>query len=84
MQHLGMRVTNLVIALARRELALLDEHPESEEEHDESMTEGDSEEAAKNASAEIYMYATMLAEQHKEKPLWASKKLKLFAHMITT
>ena len=39
MQHLGMRVTNLVIAFACCELALFDEHPESEEEHDESVTE---------------------------------------------
>ena len=37
--HLSMRETNLVIALARRELTLFDEHPESEEEHDESVTE---------------------------------------------
>ena len=31
--------TNLVVAFARRELTLLDEHPESEEEHDEAVTE---------------------------------------------
>ena len=39
MMHHDIREVNLVVAFARRELTFFDEHPESEEEHDESVTE---------------------------------------------